>query len=286
MNETSAIKVGIQLGSLLEGLKERPEETLKNIYSAGYRCIEGVNRDALTDAGFGFGGSVKQLRNLIESSGLQVSGCRINPLMEESLDEILDFHEAAGTRRIGTDVEFFPYNNVEYIKRRCDIYNRIAAKCRARGMGFYYHNHFQEFQMFGQKSVLDYIMELTDPELVDLELDVYWAARSGHNPVSVIHTYADRIVYINVMDFPEDSGESLIVFNNADCRTKNINFKLFRDMLHEQAMVWAGNGVLPLKSYFYAAKCCENLECIFFDHAYDTNLSLYDYSNQLTGLLG
>lgn len=42
-----------------------------------------------------------------------------------------------------------------------------------------YHNHFQEFQKFGDKFVYEIIAEKTDPSLVFFEMDTYWMYREG-----------------------------------------------------------------------------------------------------------
>ena len=45
---------------------------------------------------------------------------------------------------------------------------------KENGFRYYYHNHYQEFQHFGDTTVYDYIMSHTDPSLVYVEMDLYW----------------------------------------------------------------------------------------------------------------
>lgn len=35
--------------------------------------------------------------------------------------------------------------------RRCEVFNEVGKLARQRGMRFYYHNHFQEFQRIGDE---------------------------------------------------------------------------------------------------------------------------------------
>ncbi len=46
-------------------------------------------------------------------------------------------------------------------------------------MKFLYHNHYHEFQKLQDKYVLYHIMENTDPQYVDFELDTFWAHAAG-----------------------------------------------------------------------------------------------------------
>ncbi len=58
-------------------------------------------------------------------------------------------------------------------ERPCDVFNQVGKLPKECGRRFYYHNHYQEFQEFGDDFVYDLILKNTDPELVKLELDTY-----------------------------------------------------------------------------------------------------------------
>lgn len=146
-----AVKVGIQLYSVKNALKERPYETLRQVAEAGYRYVEAANHDAENDPGVGFGMPAHQLKEILDELGLQMVGCHVNPLREDQLPGVLDYHAELGSTQIGCDIEFYPYGDVDYVKRRCRVFNRIGELCQQRGMRFYYHNHYQEFQRFGDK---------------------------------------------------------------------------------------------------------------------------------------
>ena len=52
----------------------------------------------------------------------------------------------------------------------------IGRQCQEHGITFAYHNHDFEFTRVGAIYLLDYLLQNTDPSLVKIELDVYWAA--------------------------------------------------------------------------------------------------------------
>ena len=64
-----AVKVGIQLYSVKNALKERPYETLRQVAEAGYRYVEAANHDAENDPGVGFGMPAHQLKEIWTSWG-------------------------------------------------------------------------------------------------------------------------------------------------------------------------------------------------------------------------
>lgn len=57
---------------------------------------------------------------------------------------------------------------------------------------FYYHNHFQEFQVFEGERILDTLLERTDPALVKFELDTYWTVRGGEDPIYWLRKLGER----------------------------------------------------------------------------------------------
>ena len=208
-----APKIGIQLYSVKNAIRERPYEVLRQISEAGYRYVEAANHRAEEDPGVGFGMPARELKGLLDELGLQIVGCHVNPLREELLPAVLDYHAELGSTQIGCDIEFYPHGDLDYLKRRCQFFNRIGELCQERGMRYYYHNHYQEFQPLGEGTVYDFIMEHTDPGLVYAELDTYWAARGGQDPVKLLEKYEDRLILLHQKDFPAGLSEPLCMFD-------------------------------------------------------------------------
>ena len=96
---------------------------------------------------------------------VSIIGCHINPLDIDIIPRALDYQAALGNKQIGNDIEFYPYGDVDHVLQRCELFNTIGDLAKQRGMRFYYHNHFQEFQKFGDKFVYEIIAQKTDPSL-------------------------------------------------------------------------------------------------------------------------
>ena len=60
-----------------------------------------------------------------------------------------------------------------------DLLNRVAEQVNAAGLGFAYHNHGYEFERWEGNSGYEILMQLTDPDLVKLQMDMYWVVHSG-----------------------------------------------------------------------------------------------------------
>jgi len=79
--------------------------------------------------------------------------------------------------------------------------NGYAVTTRAAGLRFGYHNHdFEALKVDGDTTVLDLIIETTDPKLVDIQLDVYWAQFGGIDPIPLMQRLAGRLPTLHVKD--------------------------------------------------------------------------------------
>jgi sugar phosphate isomerase/epimerase len=80
-----------------------------------------------------------------------------------------------------------------------------GAVCRAAGLRFAYHNHAYEFDVLGSggETLFDALLG-TDPALVDLELDVFWAAYAGRDALNIIREHGNRIALLHLKDIAAD----------------------------------------------------------------------------------
>ena len=62
-----------------------------------------------------------------------------------------------------------------------------------------YHNHAFEFEPLDGTTVWDVLLAELPPE-VEIELDVYWAAVGGRDPVAEIRATPDRIRLLHMKD--------------------------------------------------------------------------------------
>lgn len=263
-----AIHTGIQLYSVRDSLAADPEATINRLADLGFTRLEGANHQAGTENGIGFGISAELLSSVMQERGIDIVGCHLNPLDLDRLPEILAFQQQIGNRSVGCDIEFYPYGDVEYVKRRADFFNRVGKVCAGQDMTFYYHNHYQEFQRFGDQTVYELLMEHTDPALVSFELDTYWAYRGGADPIELFQRYPDRFILCHQKDFPADAARPLDMYDGTVARDAMITEELFIELERPEEFAEVGTGVLPIQDIIDAADRLPHFVCMLLEQDY------------------
>lgn len=78
--------------------------------------------------------------------------------------------------------------------------NRFGKACKEHGLGFAFHNHDLEFTSLDGRVVYDFILENTDPELITMEIDLYWAHKGGADIREYFVKYPGRFELVHVKD--------------------------------------------------------------------------------------
>jgi sugar phosphate isomerase/epimerase len=73
-----------------------------------------------------------------------------------------------------------------------------------------YHNHDFEFAPLEGTTMWDVLLE-TLPQEVELELDVYWAAIAGRDPVALIRDLGARLRLLHMKDMAAGPGREDVV---------------------------------------------------------------------------
>jgi sugar phosphate isomerase/epimerase len=98
--------------------------------------------------------------------------------------------------------------------------NRAGRMARDAGLRLGYHNHNWEFFRLTDnpaRTAYDVLTDATDPDLVHLQLDLFWATRGARDPVDLIRQNKGRVLQYHVKDMNqagsfEDPGQGLIDF--------------------------------------------------------------------------
>lgn len=263
-----SLRIGLQLYSVRNSFAESASNTLKRISELGFHYVEAANHAADTDDGIGFGLPASELRTMFDDLGLQTVGAHINPLRLERLPAILDYQREIGSRQIGNDIEFFPRGDREYVLARAEFFNEVGRLCADRGMRFYYHNHYQEFQLIDGETVYQTILDNTDPELVFVEMDTYWVTRAGHDPIEWMHRYPERIVLLHQKDFPADAPQPINMYDGIVDIDAEIDLEKFESIEDPRCFTEIGTGVLPIQDIIDTALTLPNLEYMLLEQDY------------------
>ena len=98
--------------------------------------------------------------------------------------------------------------------------NRAGRMARDAGIKLGYHNHNWEFFRLTDdpsRTAYDVLTDTTDPDLVHLELDLFWATRGARDPVDLFKENRGRVLQYHVKDMNQagsfaDPGQGLLDF--------------------------------------------------------------------------
>lgn len=217
-------RIGLQLYSLRAIIKNNIKGIIEKVAAIGYKEVETYGY--AIENGF-WGLNAKQFATLLQTNGMTSPSGHFamdNFIAGKNTDELKSYIEAANA--LGSQYITVPYLSAE-LRKSADDYKKVALKlneaailCKASGLTLAYHNHDFEFKKFGDTTGLDILLQETDIKLVDFELDLYWAARSGINPIALFKAYSKRFKMLHIKDM-DKSDQTL----NAEIGKGTIDFK-------------------------------------------------------------
>jgi sugar phosphate isomerase/epimerase len=207
----SALPAGVQLYTVRDLLQRDPRGTLTKLHDIGIVEGElwGLNGP---DGSTLFGLSAKELKQALDANGIEVPISHVGG----ALTNTAAISEIARTLGIGMlilalpnefsgqrDGKFamVPAQSRAQLDRLAARLNDVGREYRSQGLRFGYHNHYPEFIEVDGVVPYDYLMSHTDPDLVQIELDLGWLAYAGVDPVTYIERYAGRVVSCHLKDF-------------------------------------------------------------------------------------
>ena len=264
------LRIGLQLYSVRNALADSTQATLERVSELGFRYLEAANHNAASDDGIGFDVPAGDLRSVLDDLGLQVVGCHVNPLRMDRLPAVLDYQQQIGNTQIGCDIEFYPPNDRDYALRRAEFFNAVGQLCAERGMRFYYHNHYQEFQLIDGQTVYEIILDNTDPELVFIEMDTYWVYRGGQDPIAWMRRYPERVILLHQKDFPADAPQPLNLYDGVVDPDGTITMETFEHDLRPGCFTEIGTGTLPIQDILDIADGLPNLQYMLLEQDFSS----------------
>jgi sugar phosphate isomerase/epimerase len=201
-------RISVQLYTLRDQLQIDLPGSLAELRRIGYTRIE--------HAGF-VGRTAAQFRAALDAAGLRATSGHVGipqPFDAAAWQRALDDAAVVGNRYIvhpffGLDANGQPIRDPAVYQAFARDLNRAGALARRAGLSFGYHNHQLEFvPQNGTRRVtgFDIITSQTDPDLVHLEVDLFWAWRGTADPVDLIQKHRGRIRQVHVKDLDVNAG--------------------------------------------------------------------------------
>ncbi len=211
------LPIGLQLSTLVK--QQIPEAqlvgNLRQIAAIGFREVEPWHAAYFLPAA--------QLRKDIRDSGLTVpSGHFEYADLTAALPAQLAYAKALGLKWVVCPMlPKSQWTSAGGFRTAARQFNGWATQVQQAGMRFAFHNHDYEFQRFGDQTGYDILVRETDPALVSFELDCYWIAQAGLDPLHVLNQLGKRVRLLHVKDrkpgFPpsHDMNESSAHFTEV-----------------------------------------------------------------------
>ncbi len=192
--------IGLQVYTVRNELERNLPGTLRAIRDAGYAQIELLRTL-----------NAREVAPIARDLGLGITSAFIDwtDLAQPGPTSAQNLHQTlAIAGELGLKYLVFGYlgkggrETVAQMKAHAAAANTFGRQCRDAGIQLCYHHHSFEFAPLGDGATTGWevLLHDLDPQLVQFEFDVFWAAIAGHDPVSMLHTLRGRIAQVHLKD--------------------------------------------------------------------------------------
>ncbi|MGB5170423.1 sugar phosphate isomerase/epimerase family protein [Eudoraea sp.] len=190
----AAQEIGLQLYSLRNQMKDDVEGMLSKINEWGITKLEDGN-----DGTYHY--SFEEYKALLEKNNLEMVS--ISAPFEElatTPENVLKRANAYGAKYV---VCFWiPHDGNNFTitdtKNALTVFNKAGALLKSEGITLTYHPHGYEFRPYEGEFLMDYMIKNADN--FDFEMDVYWFAHPGEDPVTWLRKYPEKFKLMHLKD--------------------------------------------------------------------------------------
>ncbi len=182
---------GVQLYTVRKQMQADFRGTLAALAAMGYAEVE--------FAGY-FGHAPADIKALLKELNLASPSAHIGdtlfgPDAQRTIDDALTI----GHRYlVCAYVQPEQWRDMDGWKRRVDTFNKAGELCRKAGLQFAYHNHHFEFATINGQRPYDLLLAGCDAKLVQMELDLCWAAAAGQDPLTLMRQHPGRFPMVHL----------------------------------------------------------------------------------------
>ena len=273
----------IMLGKVTN-TEENAKQTLAAIQKAGYGGVE-LNRFMIHPSSLmvrlltraagmptGRGGSL-DWPTLIQEAGLIVPALHtdLGTLEKDVVAVLQDVKHLNTDTVVITGMYRFDYRDDVLVQQLANRLNHAGKMLKQEGISLLYHNHNVELvKLSNGKTAFDLLLEETDPNLVHFELDTYWLAEAGADPLSWMKKLGTRMQMWHINDrgtrltntpmtpiLQSDSMELGYGNLNLEAMAKQAKANGVRAIILESHRNWADHS--PIKSLQLSAPTLKEL---------------------------
>jgi len=188
--------LGLQLYGVRHLMDQDVEGTIAAVAAIGYREVELAGLHKKT---------AREMRAILDRHGLRARSSHSSMQdIRRNWARTLDDAATLGQTYIVNPWIDEPERTVAGYTKAAHEMTTAAEAARAHGLGFAYHNHEFEFARVDGKLPYDILLAETDPQLVKMELDIFWIVKGGQDPLAYFDRHPGRFPMIHAKDMTKD----------------------------------------------------------------------------------
>jgi len=188
----NANMIGLQMFTVRDQLQADFGRTVEQLAKIGYKNLE--------FAGY-YNRTPEEVRALLDRVGVVSRSAHIGaPLMRQDAAAQIRSAKTIGQEYITLPSYNFGKEGLAGWRKGVAEFNQWGAMCRDAGIKLAYHNHAAEFAPLEGTTGYDVLLKEVDPQLVDFELDIYWARFADQDPLALFAKYPGRFTMWHAKD--------------------------------------------------------------------------------------
>ena len=199
--------------------------TLKKVKEIGYDAVQvsGIGKIEPTE-----------LKTILDGEGLTCCATHTNlERMRNDARGLIDEHKL-----LGCTYTALGYHNVTGAKEWTEFakdFSGLAATLKAGGVELGYHNHSNEFARYDGRTAMQLLLDECGKD-VWFEIDTYWVAHGGGDPIQWINKVAGRIPCVHFKDLGIGGSDRKQVMKEVG--EGNLNWPGIIDACRKSGVQW------------------------------------------------
>jgi sugar phosphate isomerase/epimerase len=232
--------IGVQLYTIRDQMAKDPVASLAHVSKIGFNSVEGAT---YTGTQKFYGMEAPAFKKVLKANDLTMPSCHymLGEAMPDTKGTISNEWQKAvdDAAEVGIKYMVCAYlldperGTLDHYKQTAEKLNKAGEITKKSGIQLCYHNHDFEFITQEAKLPYDVLLE-TDPELVKMELDLYWIYKAKQDPIAMFEKHPGRFPLWHVKDmdktekqFYTEVGNGIIPFKDIFAHAKTAGLKYF-----------------------------------------------------------
>lgn len=193
--------LGVQAYTFRRSMPNDVAKVLDTLKMMGFTELEGGNGRL----------SPEEFKKLCNDRGISIPSMGIGyEQLVAAPDSIAWRARALGASYVMT--AWIPHNGnftLENARKAVEDFNKAGKVLKENGITFCYHAHGYEFQPYENGTLLDYLINNTNPDYVSFEMDIMWIHFGGGDPAGLLKKYGSRWKLMHLKDLKKGTKKDL-----------------------------------------------------------------------------